>query len=236
MNSYFLEGLLFAKKEKGAMRYTTFVFDFDYTLADATSGIVASANYALEKLGFDIKAEDDIKRTVGHTLKDTFRFLTLNEDENQASLFTQLFKEKADAVMSANTIMFPDTIPILNKLKASGHLTAIVTSKFNYRIKEVLQIHQSSHLIDYIVGFEDVIEPKPSPEGLLKAIAFLSKPKGEVLYVGDSLVDSLTAMNANVDFAAVTTGTTFLDDFSKYPYIAVASNLSELFQQMNSLP
>ena len=28
------------------------IFDFDYTLGDSTEGIVASVNYALEKLGY----------------------------------------------------------------------------------------------------------------------------------------------------------------------------------------
>ena len=34
------------------MRYKGLIFDFDYTLGDSTEGIVASVNYALEKLGY----------------------------------------------------------------------------------------------------------------------------------------------------------------------------------------
>ena len=58
------------------MCYTTFVFDFDYTLADATVGIVDSANYALDKLGLERKDRGSIRKTVGMTLRETFSVLT----------------------------------------------------------------------------------------------------------------------------------------------------------------
>jgi phosphoglycolate phosphatase len=32
------------------MKYNTMIFDFDYTLADATNGIVSSFNHAFSKL------------------------------------------------------------------------------------------------------------------------------------------------------------------------------------------
>ena len=52
--------------------------------------------------------------------------------------------------------------------------------------------------------------------------------KADVLYVGDSLVDAKTAMQAGVDFAAVTTGTTAAEEFDQYPNVAVIDDISEL--------
>jgi len=41
------------------------VFDFDYTLADSSTGVVHSANHALETLGLPPADEERIKRTIG---------------------------------------------------------------------------------------------------------------------------------------------------------------------------
>jgi phosphoglycolate phosphatase len=158
--------------------------------------------------------------------------LTDNKDKALINRFKNLFGEKADEVMSKNTVLFDDTVNTLQRLKHDGFNTGIVTTKYHYRIVETLNMHGVLDLIDVIVGGEDVKVPKPSPEGLLLAIDSLNAQPGGVLYVGDSLVDAKTALAANVDFAAVTTGTTNEKEFSQYPCIRVLKNLSELFNQL----
>ena len=51
-------------------------FDFDYTLGDSTKGIVLSVNFARKKLGYQEKGLEEIKRTVGLSLKETHFALT----------------------------------------------------------------------------------------------------------------------------------------------------------------
>jgi phosphoglycolate phosphatase len=212
-------------------KYTTFIFDFDFTLADATPGIVESVNYALAQAGFEAKDRDSIRKTVGMTLRETFYKLTGALEEGAAEQFVADFMVMADRVMADNTVLFDDTIAILEKLKSDGCNTAIVTSKLHRRIAEVLANYGISDMIDYIVGFEDVDAAKPSPEGLLKAIDHFGVSRRSVLYVGDTLIDATTAASASVDFAAVVTGTTAEHEFSGLPHICVSRNLTEL---MNS--
>jgi len=80
------------------------------------------------------------------------------------------------------------------------------------------------------VGRKCVINAKPDPEGTDLAIARLGASKAETLYIGDSLIDAFTARNAQVDFAAVTTGCTAREEFiaSGAPYVAIMKDLSEL--------
>jgi phosphoglycolate phosphatase len=66
---------------------------------------------------------------------------------------------------------------------------------------------------------------------LLLAIDSLNSQPDDVLYIGDSLVDAKTALAANVDFAAVTTGTTNEKEFLQFPCVKVLKNLSEIFIQ-----
>lgn len=158
--------------------------------------------------------------------------LTGNSDEALIISFKNLFRNKADEVMSKNTVLFEDTVITLQRLKREGLNTGIVTTKYHYRIVETLNIHGILDLVDVIVGGEDVKVPKPSPEGLLLAIDSLDIQPNNVLYIGDSVVDAKTALAAKVDFAAVTTGTTEEKEFLKYPCTRILKNLSELFNQI----
>lgn len=215
------------------MKYTTYIFDFDFTLADASTGIVASANYALDQLGFQAKGRDEIRKTVGMTLQDMFSALTSVQDNQLAEQFVVHFVHMADKIMTDNTILFDDTIDVLRRLKKANCKTAIVTTKCHYRIDEALKKYNIADLIDCIIGFQDVDAAKPSPEGLLKAIAYLGVAESSVLYIGDSLIDANTAKRASIDFAAVTTGTTPANAFQQLSHVYIVSSLTELMEQVN---
>ena len=51
------------------MNYTTYLFDFDYTLADSSRGIVTCFRNVLTRHGYTEVTDDDIKRTIGKTLE-----------------------------------------------------------------------------------------------------------------------------------------------------------------------
>ena len=215
------------------MKYNTFIFDFDFTLVDATAGIMESFNYALNQVGFASESCEKIRKTVGMTLTNAFFQLTAVSDEQKTELFISSFKYMADKVMADNTVLFDDSLNVLSRLKKSGFNTAIVTNKLHYRIDEVLNNYGIVELIDYIVGFEDVLNPKPSPEGLLKAIEHFGNAKQSALYIGDSLIDANTAANAGVDFAAVTTGTTTKQELLTFQHICIANNLTAVMDSIN---
>lgn len=208
--------------------YKTVLFDFDYTLGDSTNGIVQCENYALRELGYQEKTVPEIKRTVGLSLKEIFRELTGSNDENKSERFIKLFREKADEVMTDSASLYEGAEEMLSEFKRRGIKTGIVTTKFHYRITEILKKFGIAEPVDVIIGGDDVIHEKPAPDSLLKAVEILGKDKRGFLYVGDSYVDALAARAAGIDFAAVLTGTT--SDFSDYDKVFVANDLKEIFQ------
>ena len=52
--------------------YQAYLFDFDYTLADSSRGIVMCYRNVLERHGFHQVDDLSIKRTIGKTLVDSF--------------------------------------------------------------------------------------------------------------------------------------------------------------------
>jgi len=166
------------------------IFDFDYTLGDSTNGIVLSVNYALEQLGHSVRDITEIRKTIGLSLKDTYSVLTSRCNVSEAEQFAKLFKEKADEVMVVNTELYNGVKDVLKDLKNKGYKIGIATTKFHYRIEQILCKFEVNELIDVIIGAEDVKIEKPDPEGLLCAMECLNLEKDNVLYVGDSLVDA----------------------------------------------
>ena len=110
--------------------------------------------------------------------------------------------------MTINTVLFLETKSVLLALKDAGAFIGIISTKYRFRIKELLDQHFPGNFFNIIVGGEDVKAAKPSPEGLLFAIKQLHATKAETLYIGDSTIDAATAKAAGVDFAGVTHGVT----------------------------
>lgn len=214
------------------MKYKAAIFDFDYTLGDSTEGIVLSVNYGLERLGYDPGSPEAVKRTIGLSLKKTFACLTGCGDEEKAQQFCVYFKEKSDQVMVAHTELLPAVRQVLKKFRESKCLIGIVTTKYHYRIDQILDKFQMADMVDLIVGGDDVKAEKPSPEGLLSAVLKMGVRTDQVLYTGDSLVDAETAARAGVDFAGVLTGTTGLKEFERFEAVCIVKDLEELWNRL----
>ena len=206
------------------MKYKVYLFDFDYTLADSSRGIVTCYRHVLDRNGYSSPTDDDIKRTIGKTLEDSFALLTGVTDAE----FRRQYVKEADVYMTANTVLFPETAGVLRRLKAAGARVGIISTKYRYRIRELLVARGLDDVFDIIVGGEDVSAAKPSPEGVLMALDRLQVSREEVLYVGDSAVDAETARAAGVSFAGVTHGVTTAEELSAYPHRLVMDSLESL--------
>lgn len=213
------------------MSYTTYLFDFDYTLADSSRGIVTCFRNVLNHHGYTRPTDDDIKRTIGKTLEDSFSILTGVTDERQLAEFKQEYTKEADTHMTINTMLFLETKSVLIALKDADARIGIISTKYRFRIKELLDLHFPGNFMDVIIGGEDVKSHKPSPEGLLLAIKQLHVSKAETLYIGDSTIDAQTAQAAGVDFAGVTHGTTTAEELQQYPHRKIMSTLEELLEK-----
>lgn len=133
-----------------------------------------------------------------------------------------------------NTRIYETVRPVLEKLREQGCRIGIVTTKYHYRIDQILDKFQMAGLVDMIVGAEDVKAEKPSPEGLLYAMEQLGMEREEVLYTGDSVVDAKTAARAGVDFAGVLTGTTALQEFEPFGHVCIARDLEALLEVLTA--
>lgn len=208
--------------------YSAYLFDFDYTLADSSQGIVKCFRLVLERHGHTGIDDYTIKRTIGKTLEQAFTQMTGIDDPETLAFYRKEYVREADQYMTAYTRLFSETLDVLYALKARGCKIGIVSTKYRYRIMELLQPILPSDFLDVLIGGEDVSAAKPDPEGLFLALERLRLDKEDMLYVGDSTVDARTAQAASVDFAGVLHGMTKRNELEVWPHIAIMDSLAEL--------
>lgn len=204
------------------------IFDFDYTLADSSEGVIECINFALDRLRLPLAGDAEIRKTIGLSLPDALVMLVGREYVRYTDEFVRLFVERADEVMTDMTELFdivPETIAALQKL---GIRLGIVTLKYRYRIESVFRRERLSDAFEVIIGFEDVSEQKPNPTGLLTALERLNCVRQNCLYVGDSVTDAKTAQRADIDFIAVMSGVTPRAAFDDYDVYAILEDISGL--------
>lgn len=202
------------------------LFDFDYTLADSSEGIIECVRFACDRLGRDPIAPERVRATIGLSLADMWA--AYGGDPSQARNFVDHYRQRAEQVMTDRTRLFDPVPEVIRELRARALPLGIVTSKYSRRVREILARDGLLDAFALVIGGEDVERPKPDPAGLRLAVDRLGCPAAQVVYVGDSVVDAEAAARAELAFVAVATGVTPAGEFSKYPVHAQLRDLSEL--------
>lgn len=211
-----------------ALEVQSVIFDFDYTLADSSKGVIECANHALVRLGFPTAPDDAIRRTIGLSLPHSLTALAGDEHAELGDEYMRIFQERAFKIMPDATLVYEFVPSLVDTLSDRGINVGIVSSGRRRRINAVLQRYGLDGRFEIIVGSEDVETMKPDPSGLLHAMKTLETPKERCLYVGDSLTDAETARRAGVSFAVVLSGVTEREAFAEYEPAMVLGSAGKL--------
>ena len=210
------------------MRYQAVLFDFDYTLGDATESILAGYTYAFEKMGWPAPEREAVRSTVGYLLEDGYTMLTGDSDPERQARFRAWFREKAHAMQITTTPLFPGALELLQALGEAGVPVGVVSTKHGGTLRGVLEHDGALPLLALALGSDDVHTPKPDPEGILTALQRLGVSPAEALYCGDTVIDAEAAQRAGTAFCAVLNGTTPASAFDGWPTAHIAPDLGEL--------
>lgn len=170
------------------------IFDVDGTLIDTFPHVRASYIHVLEKFfpGY-LYTEEQLKSFFGPTLPDTFR--TFTDDEEFVRRLVEEYIDHSKRIVSDYISVFPGTIETLERLKKDGYQLAVLSNKRTEVIKEQFRLLGIFDYFDQIIGYNDVKNPKPNPEGIR---IIQSKLEKNCLFVGDTIYDIKTAKNAGV--------------------------------------
>lgn len=188
------------------MKYSTVIFDLDGTLLNTIDDLAASANYALEYMGFPTYTVKQIMAYVGNGVR---RLMELCVPDGEANpKFEEcygVFCKHYDQHCQDTTRPYDGIMELLKKLSQKEYKLAIVSNKPDGPVK-VLNKEWFGDYISVAIGEKETVRKKPAPDTVLEAMKELFSEKYETVYIGDSEVDIQTAKNAGVDCICVSWG------------------------------
>ena len=185
-------------------KYKTLLFDMDGTVAD-TDEMIRAAMYVLyDKYRNGVRTPDEeIIYFSGPPIRDTLK--KEFPDMDQQFMFDE-FHKVSSGLYATHTHRYPNSREVLLELKEKGYQLGVVTNKLHHLTEYCLKCIGLDGIFEVIVGFDDVKNPKPNGEGILKAIEYFHSDKDSSLYIGDNKVDLDSAISAGIDCALVNWG------------------------------
>lgn len=186
---------------------TTILFDLDGTLIDSTEAILESFHYSFDSMGTKQPKREDIESKIGYTLEDIFTFLGV--EEHSVEKYVLAYKSYYREISKPKTYLIEGAKEAI-ELASSFARLGVVTTKTSRYSKELLEHMEIMQYFEVLVGREDVVNVKPHPEPIHKALAQLGKngadDKNDIWMIGDTFLDVEAAKNAGIKHIALMTG------------------------------
>jgi pyrophosphatase PpaX len=204
--------------------YRSMLFDLDGTLIDTADHIVVSLRFAFEKyLGWS-PDEPALISGIGTPLDGQLR---MHAEPRLGHVLTEdALTEMRDTYIDHNLAThddvvqaFPGVAEVLSQLQDRGIRMGIVTSKPVSTAQRGLRVSGLDGFFGPIIGCDSVVNHKPHPEPVYRALEAVEMTAEEVLFVGDSPWDIVAGRRASVDTGAALWGPFDTTAFSDAPPI-----------------
>ncbi len=208
--------------------YKGVIFDLDGTLLNTLSDLAYAGNYTLKKMGLPVHDIDKYRYFVGNGIpKLVERFLPCEATADMREEALKTFCSYYSKHMNDNTKPYDSVLEMLRMLKKKQIKTAVVTNKAHNFAVEIVDEYFGD-LIDNVYGSVEGFPKKPDPYWTEKAAAEFGFDKEEILYIGDSGVDMLTAANSGLTSVGVLWGFRGEDELLGNGAVHICRNCSEI--------
>lgn len=212
--------------ESSPRRFDLIVFDWDGTLYDSTRLIARCIQAAVVDVGGAKPSERDAAWVIGLGLAEALaRAAPDVPREKYAELgarYRYHYLQHQDDV-----VLFDGVLPMLDALKARGHLLAVATGKSRRGLNEALAGAPMRHRFD-ASRTADETHGKPHPRMLLELMDELEVPPERTLMIGDTTHDLQLAINAGCASVGVSYGAHEPESFGVLTPLYIAHSVDDL--------
>ena len=182
----------------------TYLFDLDGTLLDSFDLILTSFHHTSQIHLGKVFSDEYWKSGVGKPLRTQLAQVARCEEELDAMLETyrSYNLDNHDAMAKA----YPGVVDVVRKLHDAGAKLGLVTSKLSIGANRGLRLLDLEDEFRVRVCADHVINGKPHPESVFKALGALDAKPWEALFIGDSEHDMKAGRAAGVETVAVRWG------------------------------
>ncbi|MFW9878655.1 MAG: HAD family hydrolase [Candidatus Thorarchaeota archaeon] len=201
--------------------YKGIIWDLDGTIYDITAAIKKAVDDSVEKYKMKINT-DDIMEELAHLIEEIQNYpipkILLNSYNllqvqflNGLSYFKKLriaifLFNQFNKYKDAESSIYNGIDNLIRKLHDKKLRLAILTNNKSQYAEEVLEKFNLTKYFDIIMGFNEVTEVKPSPEGILKILDKWKIKTSDTIFIGDMTTDIEAGKSANVKMVCVASG------------------------------
>ncbi len=188
-------------------KYKGIIFDLDGTLLNTLGTYSHIMNELLKKNNFPVHTMKNYRDFIGNGAKN-FITLSIPFEHRNEDLIEHLLHEfhlQYKDIYTQHSEIYVGIIDVLIDIQSTGTILALLSNKLHD-----LTLKCASHFFpnikfSHIIGQSDKYK-KPDPSGILELSKLLKIPLDQLVFVGDTDVDVITAQNAGIDSIAVTWG------------------------------
>lgn len=185
-------------------KLTTFLFDLDGTLLDSVRLILDSYHHTTTVHGLPRRTDQEWLAGLGTPLRVQFKDAVRPDLPMDTLVATYREFNLANHDMMASA--YPGVVEVLRQVRARGIRFGLVTSKNQHGARLGLKLMGVESDFEVVIGADDVVNPKPHAEPVLKALELMKVRKDEAVYIGDSVHDMESGRAAGVRTAGVLWG------------------------------
>ncbi len=182
----------------------TILFDLDGTLVDSIDLIIDSYTHTFRTHGLRVPDREEIIAGIGTPLRTVFG--AISSDPVEVAAWTATYREYNLANHDARVMPIAPAVQLALRAASSGRVLGLVTSKNNAGARRGLAHVGLADAIPVVIGADDVINPKPDPEPVLRALEMVSSTASDACFIGDSPYDIISGKAAGVTAIGVTWG------------------------------
>jgi phosphoglycolate phosphatase len=211
-------------------RYDLIAFDWDGTLFDSTGLIVRCIQNAVRDVGGTVPSHQAASYVIGLGLMQALAHAAPDVPKEKYPALGEAYKRHYSALQNELSL-FEGSVPLLQALRARGHLLAVATGKSRRGLDEVLArkvdgtvlstLFEASRTADQTAG-------KPDPLMLHELMAELDVAPERTLMIGDTTHDLFMAANAEVASVGVSFGAHDHAAFVDYKPLHIAHTVADL--------
>ncbi|MDE5727379.1 MAG: HAD family hydrolase, partial [Duncaniella sp.] len=187
-------------------RIKNLIFDFDGTLADTSSVIIATMQAAIGRLGLPERTDEECASMIGLRLEEIPAVLWPGlpvQSKEFAATYREIFDRRKD---THGVELFPGVGRTLDVLSRLGFGMAIASSRSHRSLDEYVERLGMGGVFSLVVGGNDVANGKPAPDAVLSITDRMGWNPAETMVVGDARFDILMGRNAGTETCAVSYG------------------------------
>lgn len=179
-----------------------YIFDIDGTLLNTIDSIDYHINKTMKKYGLGEVPKEKVRDFVGNgpvvLIEKTLDFVGASQDEKYRKEILDFYNKSYDDNPTYLLKAYDGIKESLDAIKNRGEIITCFSNKPDSTCKKVIPAVFGDNYFDYILGYKESYQRKPSPEGIMIIRERFGEDFSKIIYFGDSEVDMKCGRNAGI--------------------------------------